>query len=263
MTVMVGAEVLRAEGLHKSFGTLPVLRGIDLAVHRGEMVCIIGASGSGKSTLLRCLNLLEEPTSGRIIFEGNTVARRDDPNGRLVVSPQHPAIQLRTQVGMVFQHFNLWPHMDALGNVAAPLRFVKRLSRREAELMAAEILEDVGLAEKLHAFPAHLSGGQQQRVAIARALVMKPKVMLFDEVTSALDPELVGEVLAVMRKLAAEGMTMVVVTHEMLFARDVGDRIVFIDQGLIHEEGAPGDILVNPVHRRTREFLSRFLEVRL
>lgn len=260
---MAGAEVLRAEGLHKSFGALPVLRGIDLAVHRGEVVCIIGASGSGKSTLLRCLNLLEEPTSGRIVFEGNTVAQRDDPNGRLVVNPQYPAIQLRAQVGMVFQHFNLWPHMDALGNVAAPLRFVKRLPRRQAELMAAEILEEVGLAEKVHAFPAHLSGGQQQRVAIARALVMKPKAMLFDEVTSALDPELVGEVLAVMRKLAAEGMTMVVVTHEMLFAREVGDRIVFIDQGLIHEEGPPGDILVNPVHRRTREFLSRYLEVRL
>ena len=231
--------------LHKRFGRLEVLRGIDLAVAQGEVVCVIGPSGSGKSTLLRCVNRLEEPTSGRILIEGEDIC---DPDCDLD--------RVRTRIGMVFQQFNLFPHLDVLGNLTVAQRRVLRRSRADAEAKARRVLERVGLLDKIDEYPARLSGGQQQRVAIARALAMDPDMMLFDEATSALDPELVGEVLAVMRDLAEEGMTMMVVTHEMGFAERVADRVVFMDDGVVVEQGPPARVLRHPTHERTRRFLT-------
>ncbi len=231
-------------GLHKSFGDNHVLRGIDFHVAQGEVVCVIGPSGSGKSTLLRCVNRLEEASEGTILIEGEDIR---DPDADVDL--------LRSRIGMVFQSFNLFPHLSVLRNLTIAQRRVRRRSEEDAVAIARHNLERVGLLEKIDAFPAHLSGGQQQRVAIARALSMEPDMMLFDEPTSALDPELVGEVLAVMRDLADEGMTMMIVTHEMGFAREVADRVVFMDAGVVVEEGAPSAVLVDPVHERTRRFL--------
>ena len=231
-------------GLHKSFGDNHVLRGIDFHVGRGEVVCVIGPSGSGKSTLLRCVNRLEEASEGSILIEGEDIR---DPDADVDL--------LRSRIGMVFQSFNLFPHLSVLRNLTIAQRRVRRRSEEEAVEVARRNLARVGLAEKIDAFPAHLSGGQQQRVAIARALSMDPDMMLFDEPTSALDPELVGEVLEVMRDLAGEGMTMMIVTHEMGFAREVADRVVFMDAGVVVEEGVPEEVLVAPQHERTRRFL--------
>ncbi|MBL8331332.1 MAG: amino acid ABC transporter ATP-binding protein [Rubrivivax sp.] len=242
-------SVITVRGLHKSFGRLPVLCGIDLDIAAQEKVCIIGPSGSGKSTLLRCLNALETPTAGEIRVAGHEVDLR---SGRGVDA-------MRATVGMVFQRFNLFPHMSALHNVMAGPRFVKKMPEASARAQALQLLARVGLSDKADAYPAALSGGQQQRVAIARALAMAPAVLLFDEPTSALDPELVGEVLAVMRDLARDGMTMIVVTHEMAFAREVADRVVFIDEGRIVESGAPQQIFSQPREERTRSFLARVL----
>jgi ABC-type polar amino acid transport system ATPase subunit len=241
---------IRLEGVHKSFGDNVVLSGIDLTVAAGEVLVIIGRSGSGKSTLLRCTNLLEPLDSGRIYLEGEEITGKG-----VDVSA------VRQQVGMVFQQFNLFPHLDVLDNLTLAARRIKRLERKEAELRAQELLAHVGLEEKAHQHPHQLSGGQQQRVAIARALMMAPHVMLFDEVTSALDPELVGEVLVVMRDLARDGMTMLVVTHEMQFAREVGDRLVFMDGGQLVEQGKPADVLDDPKDERTRRFLRRTLQL--
>ncbi len=238
--------MITIRALTKSFGENRVLQGIDLTVEQREVVCIIGPSGSGKSTLLRCVNRLEEPTSGSIVVDGVEVC---DPKCNLDT--------VRTSMGMVFQQFNLFPHKTALGNVTLAPLTVRKQERAAAEAKGRELLARVGLSNKADAMPNELSGGQQQRVAIARALAMEPKVMLFDEATSALDPELVGEVLQVMRDLAGEGMTMMVVTHEMGFAREVADRVVFMDGGVIVEEGAPADVLEHPAHERTQSFLSR------
>ena len=240
--------VVQLTELRKSFGANEVLRGINLEVTRGEVVCIIGPSGSGKSTLLRCVNMLETPTSGTVTVGGIELT---DPDCDLDAA--------RTSLGMVFQQFNLFPHMTAMENVTVALRKVLKRSRSEAELIAGEQLARVGLSEKALSYPAQLSGGQQQRVAIARALAMGPSVMLFDEATSALDPELVGDVLAVMRSLAEEGMTMLVVTHEMGFARNVADRVIFMDEGVIMEQGKPADVLGNPSVDRTKKFLASVL----
>lgn len=240
--------VVQLTELRKSFGTNEVLRGINLEVTRGEVVCIIGPSGSGKSTLLRCVNMLETPTSGTVAVGGIELT---DPDCDLDAA--------RTSLGMVFQQFNLFPHMTAIENVTVALRKVLKRSRSEAERIAGEQLARVGLSEKALSYPAQLSGGQQQRVAIARALAMGPSVMLFDEATSALDPELVGDVLAVMRSLAEEGMTMLVVTHEMGFARNVADRVIFMDEGVIMEQGKPADVLGNPSVDRTKKFLASVL----
>lgn len=240
--------MLKISGLHKSFGSVEVLKGIDEHINQGEVVVLIGASGSGKSTLLRCLNLLEEPTAGEIIFEGISLTdKKIDINVH------------RQKMGMVFQQFNLFPHMTVLENITLAPGKLKNLSREDMNKQALELLEMVGLAEKAHSYPKQLSGGQKQRVAIVRALAMAPKVMLFDEPTSALDPEMVGEVLDVMRKLAAEGMTMVVVTHEMGFAREVGSRVLFIDEGRILEQGHPSEFFSNPQHQRTKDFLGKVL----
>ncbi|MCG0238124.1 MAG: amino acid ABC transporter ATP-binding protein [Firmicutes bacterium] len=250
--------MIRLEGVRKRFGKLEVLRGIDLQVWPGEVVCIIGPSGSGKSTLLRCINYLEKVTAGRVYVDGQLVGKRE-VGGRLVDMSERELDRMRAQIGMVFQRFNLFPHLTALENVTlAPIQ-VKKMPRAEAEARGMELLRKVGLADKAHEYPARLSGGQQQRVAIARALAMEPKAMLFDEPTSALDPELVGEVLAVMKDLAREGMTMVVVTHEMGFAREVADRVIFMDGGMILEEGPPAAVMSAPRHPRTREFLSKVL----
>ena len=232
------------EGLHKSFGDNHVLRGIDFRVAHGEVVCVIGPSGSGKSTLLRCVNRLEEALEGTILIEGDDI--RD---------PEADVDLLRSRIGMVFQSFNLFPHLSVLRNLTIAQRRVRRRSEVEAVEVARRNLARVGLSDKIDAYPAHLSGGQQQRVAIARALSMDPDMMLFDEPTSALDPELVGEVLEVMRGLASDGMTMMVVTHEMGFAREVADRVVFMDAGVVVEEGHPSEVLVEPRHERTRRFL--------
>ena len=240
--------VVQLTELRKSFGTNEVLRGINLEVTRGEVVCIIGPSGSGKSTLLRCVNMLETPTSGTVKVGDIELT---DPDCDLDAA--------RTSLGMVFQQFNLFPHMTAIENVTVALRKVLKRSRSEAERIAGEQLARVGLSEKALSYPAQLSGGQQQRVAIARALAMGPSVMLFDEATSALDPELVGDVLAVMRSLAEEGMTMLVVTHEMGFARNVADRVIFMDEGVIMEQGKPADVLGNPSVDRTKKFLASVL----
>jgi polar amino acid transport system ATP-binding protein len=244
-------KFLSLEGVHKSFGKLQVLRGVDLDVPRGEVVCVIGPSGSGKSTLLRCINLLEPPEEGRILLEGKEITGAGAKEGIDFV---------RRRVGMVFQQFNLFPHKCALDNVTMAQMKVLDRSKAEAEEKAKGLLERVGMGAKIGEYPDRLSGGQQQRVAIARALAMDPHVMLFDEVTSALDPELVGEVLGVMKELAEEGMTMVVVTHEMGFARDVSHRTAFMDGGVVVEEGPPAEILGNPQNERTRKFLSRVLE---
>ena len=253
------SPVLRIERLHKAFGSTEVLRGIDLAVDRGEVLCVIGPSGSGKSTLLRCINFLEEPTSGLVYVDGEPIGYRVDAAGQRVRESSREINRLRERIGIVFQAYNLWPHRTALGNVIEALLVVRRQPRAEAEAVGLTMLERVGLADKAHEYPARLSGGQQQRVAIARALAMKPEIMLFDEVTSALDPELVGEVLKVMRGLAADGMTMIVVTHEMAFAREVADRVVFMDAGLVVEEGPPAELLSRPRNERTRRFLARLL----
>jgi polar amino acid transport system ATP-binding protein len=240
--------VIKVVDLHKSFGDLEVLKGINTEIRKGEVVCVIGASGSGKSTFLRCLNLLEEPTKGEIYIDGiSLMEHKKDIN------------KLRQKVGMVFQQFNLFPHMTVLENIMlAPVK-VKKMPEEEARRKAIELLRKVGLSDKDNVYPSQLSGGQKQRVAIARALAMDPEVMLFDEPTSALDPEMVGEVLAVMKQLAMEGMTMVVVTHEMGFAREVGDRILFMDEGVILEEGTPEELFGNPKKERTRAFLSKVL----
>ena len=245
--------------VHKRFGKLEVLRGVDLAVARGEVVVLIGASGSGKTTLLRCINHLERLDSGRIYVDGELVGYRES-NGRLIEDSEQEVARKRSAIGMLFQRFNLFPHLSALGNVMeAPLR-VKKVPRRDAEETARALLAKVGLAEKLGAYPSQLSGGQQQRVAIARALAMEPKLMLFDEPTSALDPELVGEVLEVMKSLAHDmGMTMIVVTHEMGFAREVANRVIFMDEGRIVEEGTPQELLLAPREERTKVFLSKVL----
>ena len=244
----VHAPPIEVQGLVKTFGENEVLKGIDLTVTAGEVVCVIGPSGSGKSTLLRSVNLLEEPTAGTIRVEGIDITDPDTDIDRV-----------RTRIGMVFQSFNLFPHMTVLGNLTIAQRRVKKRSKAEAEKIAHEMLSRVGLAQKAGAYPGHLSGGQQQRVAIARALCMNPDMMLFDEPTSALDPELVDEVLQVMRALADEGMTMLVVTHEMGFAREVGSRLIFMDGGNIVEEGDPREVLANPRHQRTKDFLSKVL----
>ncbi len=234
--------------LHKYFGDNEVLKGIDFHVDDGEVVCVIGPSGSGKSTLLRCVNLLEEPTSGQIFVEGIEIT-----------DPDIDVDKVRSRIGMVFQQFNLFPHLSVLSNLTIAQQKVRKRGKAEAVETARRNLERVGLAEKENAYPAHLSGGQMQRVAIARALSMDPDMMLFDEPTSALDPELVGDVLAVMKDLASEGMTMMVVTHEMGFAREVGDKLVFMDGGIIVEEGDPAEVLANPQHERTQGFLSKVL----
>jgi polar amino acid transport system ATP-binding protein len=250
--------MVKAEAVHKSFGRLEVLRGIDLEVQPKEVMCVIGPSGSGKSTFLRCINHLEKIDAGRLSVDGELVGYRQRGD-KLYELPDREICQKRSEIGMVFQHFNLFPHMTALENlIEAPIR-VKKASRSTAVAYARGLLDRVGLADKTGAYPSLLSGGQQQRVAIARALAMNPKLMLFDEPTSALDPELVGEVLDVMRRLAKDGMTMIVVTHEMGFAREVGDTLVFMDGGVIVEAGNPRDVLSNPQHERTRLFLSKVL----
>ena len=242
--------IIRLEAVRKSFGDNLVLDGIDLDVAPGEVLVVIGASGSGKSTLLRCVNLLEPLDSGRIFFEGREITgNTTDVSG------------VRQRIGMVFQQFNLFPHLTVLDNVTLAARRIRKMRRKNAEARAHELLAQVGLEAKAGQHPHQLSGGQQQRVAIARALMMDPHVMLFDEVTSALDPELVGEVLLVIRELAREGMTMIVVTHEMQFAREVGDRLIFMDEGRIVEEGVPSDVLDQPQEERTRRFLRRSLQL--
>ncbi|MFQ3545449.1 amino acid ABC transporter ATP-binding protein [Halobacillus rhizosphaerae] len=240
--------MIRVNDLHKSFGSNEVLKGIDLEVKEQEVVCVIGPSGSGKSTLLRCLNLLEEVTGGDVYIEGDNLT-----------DPKVNINEVRSRVGMVFQHFNLFPHMTVLENITLGPKKIKKISKSEAEKAALPLLEKVGLSDKAHVYPESLSGGQKQRVAIARSLAMNPKIMLFDEPTSALDPELVGDVLKVMKDLAKEGMTMVVVTHEMGFAREVGHRVIFMDEGIVMEEDVPDNIFSNPQNPRTQEFLSKVL----
>jgi len=236
------------QDLHKHFGKLEVLKGIDMQIHESEVVCLIGPSGGGKSTLLRCINRLEQPTQGHIFVDGEEIT-----------APKANLNEMRSEIGMVFQHFNLFPHMTALQNCTLALMKVRKIKKDNAEQRAMEMLKRVGLEEKAQSKPAQLSGGQQQRVAIARALAMDPKLMMFDEPTSALDPELIGEVLDVMLDLAGKGMTMIVVTHEMGFARKATTRIMMLDHGIILEEGPPDQIFDNPTHARTREFLSKIL----
>lgn len=240
--------MIKVNNLHKTFGKLEVLKGININIEKGEVVVVIGPSGSGKSTFLRCLNLLEVPTDGEIVFEGVSItSKTNDINAQ------------RQKMGMVFQQFNLFPHKTVLENITlAPIK-VKKLSKSEAEEIAFKLLKRIGLSDKANVYPNKLSGGQKQRIAIARALAMSPDVILFDEPTSALDPEMVGEVLDVMKELAAEGMTMVVVTHEMGFAKEVGSRVIFMDEGRILEEGLPSDIFTNPKNQRTKDFLSKVL----
>jgi len=250
--------MVRALDVHKRFGRLEVLRGVDMDVARGEVVVLIGPSGSGKTTFLRCINHLERVDGGTIYVDGELVGYREK-NGRLVEDREPEVARKRAAIGMVFQRFNLFPHLSALGNVVEAPLSVKKLSRREAGELGRELLGKVGLADKLDAYPSQLSGGQQQRVAIARALAMQPKLMLFDEATSALDPELVGEVLEVMKSLAREGMTMIVVSHEMGFTREAADRIVFMDEGVIVEEGPPEEMFARPLQPRTQAFLSKIL----
>ncbi|HEX3801868.1 MAG TPA: amino acid ABC transporter ATP-binding protein [Solirubrobacteraceae bacterium] len=253
MTAMV-----LAEGVHKRFGRLEVLKGINLQVQRGEVMCLLGPSGSGKSTFLRCINHLEKINSGRLSVDGELVGYREK-GGKLHELHEREVGRKRAEIGMVFQHFNLFPHMTALENVMlAPIR-VAGVSRNEARQRALDLLTRVGLADKVGTYPVALSGGQQQRVAIARALAMQPKLMLFDEPTSALDPELVGDVLDVMRGLAKDGMTMIVVTHEIGFAREVADSVVFMDEGVVVETGTPAEVLGAPRHERTKVFLSKVL----
>ncbi|MCT1516255.1 amino acid ABC transporter ATP-binding protein [Dietzia cercidiphylli] len=250
--------MVRAEQVCKSFGSLRVLKGIDIEVAAGEVLCLVGPSGSGKSTFLRCINHLERVDAGRLYVDGDLVGYREKGDKLYEISPRHAARQ-RRDIGMVFQHFNLFLHRTALENVIEAPMLVKGESRAEASERARALLEKVGLSAKADAYPAQLSGGQQQRVAIARALAMEPKLMLFDEPTSALDPELVGEVLGVMRDLADAGMTMIVVTHEMGFAREVADTIAFMDDGVVVEAGHPSEVLGAPRHQRTQDFLSKIL----
>ena len=240
--------MIKIQGLHKSFGNLQVLKGIDYEVKSKEVICVIGPSGSGKSTFLRCINLLEEITAGEVFIDGVKV---NDPLTNIN--------DIRTEVGMVFQQFNLFPHMRVLENITAAPKKVRKMNSADAELLAHQLLKKVGLGDKANAYPEQLSGGQQQRVAIARALAMQPKIMLFDEPTSALDPEMVQEVLDVMKQLVYEGMTMVVVTHEMGFAREMGDRVLFMDQGIVVEEGKPDQLFNHPKSERTKAFLSKVL----
>ncbi|MFI2651778.1 amino acid ABC transporter ATP-binding protein [Micromonospora fulviviridis] len=250
--------MVQCRALRKSFGRLEVLRGIDLTIERGRVVCVVGPSGSGKSTLLRCLNHLEEPQAGRVYVDGELIGY-SERGGRLRPLPDARLRRQRESIGMVFQRFHLFPHRTALENVMEGLVAVKGVPAAAARRRANDLLDRVGLADRAHHYPAQLSGGQQQRVAIARSLAMSPKLMLFDEPTSALDPELVGEVLEVMKDLAASGMTMIVVTHEMGFAREVGDHLVFMDEGLIVEQGPPREVLAAARHDRTRAFLSKVL----
>ena len=255
----VSVPMVKAESVCKNFGALKVLKGVTLEIGRGQVLVLVGPSGSGKSTFLRCINHLEQVNAGRLYVDGELIGYRDHGNKLHEMSPRDAAKQ-RREIGMVFQHFNLFPHRTALANIIeAPIQ-VKGVKKKEALTRARDLLEQVGLAEKAEAYPAQLSGGQQQRVAIARALAMSPKLMLFDEPTSALDPELVGEVLNVMKKLASEGMTMVVVTHEMGFAREVADRVVFMDGGVVVEEGVAERVISTPTHARTKEFLRRVLD---
>ncbi|WP_226580702.1 amino acid ABC transporter ATP-binding protein [Halobacillus litoralis] len=240
--------MISVKDLHKSFGSFEVLKGINVEIKEKEVVCVIGPSGSGKSTFLRCLNLLEEVTSGDVLIEGDNLT-----------DPKININDIRSRVGMVFQHFNLFPHKTVLENITIGPIKVKKMNKKEAEKVAVPLLEKVGLSDKADAYPESLSGGQKQRVAIARSLAMEPRIMLFDEPTSALDPELVGDVLEVMKELAHEGMTMVVVTHEMGFAREVGDRVLFMDEGIIMEEDVPANLFGNPQNPRTVEFLSKVL----
>ena len=253
-------QKLLVEDLHKRYGDNEVLKGVSLAANAGDVTCIIGSSGSGKSTLLRCINLLEQPNQGRITLNGEAMQLVPDKNGALKAADPKQLQRLRSRLAMVFQHFNLWSHMTALENVIEAPVHVLGQSKAEAIERGEQLLTRVGVAHRRHMYPAHLSGGEQQRVAIARALAMDPEVMLFDEPTSALDPELVGEVLKVMRDLAAEGRTMIVVTHEMGFAREVSNSAIFLHKGLIEEQGAPKDILVNPQSERLRQFLSGSLK---
>ena len=250
--------MVKSEGVCKRFGRLEVLKGIDLEVRRGEVMCMLGPSGSGKSTFLRCINHLEEINSGRLSVDGELVGYREK-DGKLYELHERVVARKRSEIGMVFQHFYLFPHMTALENVTLAPIHVAKVDRGEARERAQALLERVGLGDKLDTHPVALSGGQQQRVAIARALAMQPKLMLFDEPTSALDPELVGDVLDVMRQLAKDGMTMIVVTHEMGFAREVADTAVFMDDGVVVESGKPEQVLVSPQHERTRAFLSKVL----
>lgn len=251
-------EIIKVENLHKSFHSLHVLKGINLSVNRGEIVSVIGPSGSGKSTLLRCLNHLEVADKGSISFEGNFIAKAD-ASGKAVYKSSKEVLAICSNLGMVFQNFNLFPHKSVIQNIIEAPMMVKGKSKEEAETKATELLEKVGLLAKKDAYPNQLSGGQKQRVAIARALAMEPDIMLFDEPTSALDPELIGEVLQVIKKLAEERMTMIIVTHEMNFAREISDRIVFMDDGQVVVDGAPDDIFVNPEHPRIQTFLNKVL----
>ena len=253
-------QKLLVEDLHKRYGTNEVLKGVSLAANAGDVTCIIGSSGSGKSTLLRCINLLEQPNQGRITLNGESMRLVPDKSGALKAEDPKQLQRLRSKLAMVFQHFNLWSHMTALENVIEAPIHVLGQSKAEALERGEQLLNRVGVAHRKHMYPAHLSGGEQQRVAIARALAMDPEVMLFDEPTSALDPELVGEVLKVMRDLAGEGRTMIVVTHEMGFAREVSNSAIFLHKGLIEEQGEPKDILVNPQSERLRQFLSGSLK---
>jgi polar amino acid transport system ATP-binding protein len=250
--------MVSAEGVHKRFARQEVLKGITLEVKPGEVMCLLGPSGSGKSTFLRCINHLEKIDAGRLLVDGELVGYRQQGD-RLHELRESEVARKRSEIGMVFQHFNLFPHMTALENVTCAPIYVKGSARETARARARELLDRVGLADHLDVYPSQLSGGQQQRVAIARALAMDPKLMLFDEPTSALDPELVGDVLAAMQQLARDGMTMIVVTHEMGFAREVADTVVFMDAGVVVESGAPAEVLSNPRHERTRAFLSKVL----
>jgi polar amino acid transport system ATP-binding protein len=250
--------MVKAESVCKSFGALEVLKGVTLEIGKGQVLVLVGPSGSGKSTFLRCINHLEQVNAGRLYVDGDLIGYRERGEKLHEMAPRDAAKQ-RRDIGMVFQHFNLFPHRTALDNIVEAPVHVKGIKKAEAVARAKDLLEQVGLSEKATAYPAQLSGGQQQRVAIARALAMSPKLMLFDEPTSALDPELVGEVLAVMKKLASEGMTMVVVTHEMGFAREVADQLVFMDAGVIVESGKPREVLSSPKHERTKAFLSKVM----
>ncbi|GGK67938.1 ATP-binding protein [Nocardia camponoti] len=258
MTEAVKAPMVRADRVHKNFGALEVLKGVSLEVEHGKVLCLVGPSGSGKSTFLRCINHLEQVNAGRLYVDGDLVGYRER-NGKLYELHPKEAARQRRDIGMVFQHFNLFPHRTVLENVIEAPTQVRGIRKADAVKRAEELLDRVGLGAKRNAYPAQLSGGQQQRVAIARALAMDPKLMLFDEPTSALDPELVGEVLTVMRELANDGMTMIVVTHEMGFAREVADELVFMDGGVVVESGPPRDVLSNPKEERTKAFLSRLL----
>jgi polar amino acid transport system ATP-binding protein len=250
--------MILAQQVCKNFGSLQVLKGISLEVSRGEVLCMIGPSGSGKSTFLRCINHLEQVNAGRLYIDGDLIGYREKGGRVYEMSPRDAARQ-RRDIGMVFQHFNLFPHRTVVENIIEAPTQVKKVRKADATTRAKELLDRVGLADKADSYPSQLSGGQQQRVAIARALAMDPKLMLFDEPTSALDPELVGDVLGVMRELAASGMTMVVVTHEMGFAREVADQLVFMDGGVVVESGVPREVLAAPQHERTKAFLSRIL----